>query len=249
MIWHSSEKEAVLRFFGTDSQTGITKQKAEEMNALKQKENDSSFIKILKLILGQIKKTIFIVITVISVLCAVLSATSGGSWWPYVTAIIILLLSCVSFAMQEYIAKDSRKQVKSIRRSNVSVLRDGEVFETPADQLVLGDIILLNVGDYVPVDARLLETDNFRCDEYVLTGEVVDVEKESDIITEDIAAINMRTNMVFAGCSVTHGSAKAVVTDIGADTELQRAKLLNKAKRSSDIPFEKTIALDRKSVV
>ena len=246
MIWHSSEKEAVLNFFSTDSQTGLTSQKASELNALKTQGVDGPVLKIFKLVTQQLGKTFFIVITVLAALCTVLSAVSGGLWWPYITAIIILLLSCISFALQKYFTSDSRKQVKSIRRCDVKVLRDGNICELPSDQIVLGDIILLSTGDYIPVDARLLETDNFRCDEYALTNEVVDVEKESNAITEDIAAINMRKNMVFAGCSVTHGSAKAVVTDIDADTEIQRMLLLNKSSQSSDIPFGKTIELVKK---
>ncbi len=246
MIWHSSEKEAVLSFFGTDSQTGLTSQKANELNALKTEGVDGPALKIFKIIAKQLSKTLFIVIAVLAVLCAILSATTDNAWWPYVTTIIILIFSCVSFALQKYYASDSRKQVKSIRRCNVNVLRDGNVCKIPSDLLVLGDIILLSEGDYIPVDARLLETDNFRCDEYTLTNEVVDVEKESNAVVEDIATINMRNNMVFAGCSVTHGSAKAIVTDIDKDTEIERTRLLNKVNSSGDIPFDKTIKLVKK---
>lgn len=246
MIWHSSDADTVLRYFGTDKHSGLTAQKADELQALKKADKEHPFIKLLKMIFSQLKQTAYIAIIVLALLCTLLSIIAKTVWWPYITVIAMLLVGTISFALQEYFTKDARHQVKSIRRCFVDVLRDGETLHIPSDRIVVGDIIILNTGDYIPADARLIETVNFRCDEYALTGEIVDVEKDCDAVTEDITEIAGRNNMVFAGCSVTHGSAKAVVTDIDKDTEINRMHLLNKKRGSGDIPFGKTIELVRK---
>ncbi len=246
MIWHSSDADSVLNYFGTDKENGLTSQKAEELQLLKTAGVDRPIIKLLKLILAQLKQSVFIYLTVAALICSVLSLIAKTAWWPYLTVIVMLIIGAVSLSLQEYFTKDARHQVKSIRRCFVDVLRDSETLHIPSDQLVAGDIIILNEGDYIPVDARLLETVNFRCDEYALTGEIVDVEKDFSAITEDITEIAGRNNMVFAGCSVTHGTAKAIVTDIDNDTEINRMRLLNKKNSASEIPFGKTIELVKK---
>ncbi len=246
MIWHSSDADTVLNFFGTNKDSGLSSQKAEELQLLKTAEFDRPIIKFLKLVLAQLKQSVFIYLTIASVICTALSLMAKTVWWPYLTVIVMLLIGAVSLSLQEYFTKDARHQVKSIRRCFVDTLRDGEVLHIPSDQLVVGDIIILCVGDYIPVDARLIETVNFRCDEYALTGEIIDVEKDFSAITEDITEIEGRNNMVFAGCSVTHGTAKAVVTDIDNDTEIRRMHLLNKKSDAGDSPFSKTIELVKK---
>ena len=246
MIWHSSDTDTVLSFFGTDKENGLSAQKAEELLTEKLSEAEKPIIKLLKMILGQLKQTAVLSIIVIALICTLLSIVSEAVWWPYITVIVMLLIGAVSFSLQEYFTKDARHQVKNIRRCFVDVMRDGEIVHIPSDRLVLGDIILLNTGDYIPVDARLIETTNFSCDEYALTGEIVDVKKDAAFIAEDITEISGRNNMVFAGCSVTHGNAKAVVTDIDNDTEIKRIRLLNKTADSNNIPFNKTITAVKK---
>lgn len=246
MIWHSSDTDTVLNFLGTDKENGLSSQKAEELLTEKFLEAEKPMIKFLKMILAQLRQTAVLSVIIVSLICTFLSIVSKEAWWPYITVIIMLLIGAVSFCLQEYFTKDARHQVKNIRRCFVDVLRDGEVVHISSDRIVQGDIILLNTGDYIPVDARLIETINFSCDEYALTGEIVDVKKDCTFIAEDITAIEGRINMVFAGCSVTHGSAKAVVTDIDNDTEIKRIKLLNKKSDSNNIPFNKTIETVKK---
>ncbi len=241
MIWHSSETQAVLDYFGTDKNEGLSSGKAEELNGLKLLEKEKPFYEIIKIFLGQFSKPVNVGIAVLAIICTALSLIADNVFWPYITALIILVLGNFSYAFQKYFANDTKSQVKSNRKSTAKVIRDGNIINVPSDELVVGDIIVLQNGDYIPADARLIETVNFRCDEYALTGEIVDVEKDCDTLVEDIAEIPTRTNMVFAGCSVTHGTAKAIITEIDADTEIKRQHLLNRKTDAANIPFNKTI--------
>lgn len=241
MIWHSSDANTVLEFLGTDKESGLSSEKAEALYSAKSDNKEKPIIKLLKMILTQLRQTVVVAIVVVALLCTLLSIVFDAAWWPYITVIIMLLIGATSFSLQEYFTKDARHQVKSIRRCFVDVLRDGEIVHIPSDRIVIGDIIILDAGDYIPVDARLIETVNFACDEYALTSEIVDVKKDCNFIAEDITEIAGRNNMVFAGCSVTHGNAKAVVTDIDNDTEIKRMRLLDTKHNSNVIPFNKTI--------
>ncbi len=241
MIWHSSEKQAVLNYFGTDKNQGLTKEAAEQLNSLKLLEKEKPINEISKIFFSGFSKPVNVGIAVLTVICAVLSIIADNVFWPYIIALIILIFGNFSYALQKHFAKDTKSQVKNKRKSTARVIRDGETINVPSDELVVGDIIILQSGDYIPADARLIETVGFRCDEYALTGEIVDVEKDCDALVEDIAEIPTRSNMVFAGCSVTHGSAKAIVTEIDADTEIKRQYLLNRKSNNSNIPFNNTI--------
>ena len=241
MIWHSSEKQAVLNYFGTDKSQGLTKEAAEQLNNLKLLEKEKPIKEIVKIFFIGFSKPVNVCIAVLTVICTALSVISDNVFWPYIAVLVTLILGNLSYALQKYFAKDTRNQVKNTRKCTATVIRDGNSVNIPSDKLVVGDIIVLQSGDYIPADARLIETVNLRCDEYALTGEIIDVEKDCDSLVEDIAEIPTRSNMVFAGCSVTHGTAKAIITEIDADTEIKRQYLLNRKSNSTNIPFNDTI--------
>lgn len=96
--------------------------------------------------------------------------------------------------------------------------------------LVPGDIIRLEAGDFVPADARLLSAASLKSEESSLTGESVPAEKDADADIPEKAALGDRTNMVFSGCSITYGTARAVVTATGMDTEMGKMQILRMVK-------------------
>ncbi len=241
MIWHSSDKDEVLNYFGTDKTLGLTNLQAKELYDIELQTKEKPIKQILKVFFTQISKPINVTIAILALICMVLANIAQNVFWPYTTALIMLIIGNFSYALQKYFANDTKSQVKSNRKSSATVLREGKTFTVMSDELVTGDIIILNEGDYIPADARLIETSALRCDEYALTGEVVDVEKDCDTLLEDITEIAHRSNMVFAGCSVTHGSAKAVVTEINSDTEIKRQYMLNRMPGASNIPYNASI--------
>ena len=123
----------------------------------------------------------------------------------------------------------------------VTVIRDGNEKQIPSEMLVPGDIIRLSEGDYITADARIIEADGFRCSEAILSGEVVPVEKFANVTVEDITAATARPNMVFAGCSVVHGTALAVVVETGLNTEIGKQADIIRQTNSETLPITTTL--------
>ena len=122
--------------------------------------------------------------------------------------IAIVLINAFISAFHLHKCDNALNLIQSASNPIVTVIRDGNQKQIPSDLLVPGDIIILQEGDYITADARLIEADALRCNESVISGEIIPVEKRADVILEDITAATDRNNMVFAGCSVVHGYAK-----------------------------------------
>lgn len=154
----------------------------------------------------------------------ILFLAAGISWWfehiidVYVILGVVVLNAIIGF-FQEYRAEKAIEALKKIIVAQAKVYRDGEMVQIPARELVAGDIILLEEGDRVPADARLIETKALRAVESSLTGESMPVEKHINILPEKITLAD-RVNMVWMSTFVAGGTAKAVVTAIGKDTAI-----------------------------
>ncbi len=122
------------------------------------------------------------------------------------------------------------------------MLRNGEEKVIDASELVPGDIIHLEAGDFIPADARLIKSVSLKCEESALTGESVPSEKEADASVKENAPIGDRSNMVFSGCSITYGTAEAVVTATGMATEMGKIADLLEGEGSIQTPLQKKLA-------
>ncbi|MDD4544072.1 MAG: cation-translocating P-type ATPase, partial [Clostridia bacterium] len=120
--------------------------------------------------------------------------------------------------------------------------RDGEEQVIEASLLVPGDIIRLEAGDFIPADARIIRSSSLKSEEAALTGESVPSEKDADEEVAENAPLGDRTNMVFTGCSITYGTALAVVTTTGMDTEMGRVANLLESEESTQTPLQKKLA-------
>ena len=243
MIWHSSEKEAVLKFFNTNKDTGLSTTDAESQLFLMQEGRKNVNSALLKHILPPKSKVAFFMMIILSVLSIILSVVNNNSLW--ISAVIVLVLLLINIIWNNHQAYTADKAYKTAKKSMVasaSVLRNGEIISVTSDLLVPGDIIYIKEGDYIPADGRLIESNGLRCDEYRLTDEVVYVEKDCDKVFDDITEIQNRKNMVFCGCSVMHGSGTVIVTELGANTEIGKAKMLDREFNDNENTFRKTIS-------
>ncbi len=132
----------------------------------------------------------------------------------------IVILNAIMGVMQESKAEKALEALKNMSAPHARVIRNGKEDIIEASDLVPGDIIKLEAGDFIPADARLLQSVNLKCEESVLTGESVPAEKFADAQITENAPLGDRSNMVFSGCSVTYGNAIAVVTEIGMSTQM-----------------------------
>jgi len=143
-----------------------------------------------------------------------------GEYTDAIVILIIVVLNAVLGFIQEYRAEQAMAALKKMAVPHVRVRRDGHLQEVSARELVPGDIIILEAGNSVPADGRLVEAANLRVQEAVLTGESEAVEKSTDVITSENVALGDQVNSVFMGTIVTYGRGTAVVTSTGMQTQL-----------------------------
>ncbi len=154
-------------------------------------------------------------------LCAAAIAGAMGHWVDTFVIFGVVLVNAVIGFVQEGKAEDALRAIRDMLSSQAMVLRNGRHVSLPAEELVPGDIVLLQSGDKVPADLRLLRAKGLQIQEAVLTGESVAVEKGTDPVAED-AALGDRLCMAYSGTLVTHGQASGIVVATGAATEIGR---------------------------
>ncbi|MBQ0084467.1 MAG: cation-transporting P-type ATPase [Clostridiales bacterium] len=242
MIWHSTEKTEVINYLESNENEGLTEQKAAELYTAYKSELKKKKPNYLKILVSQFNKYLTLITFVAALVTAGVSIIAASeSWILSVSVIAIIVLDTLFDAYQQYYSQKIKYDAKYLLNFSVDVIRNGNKISVNSGELVRGDIILLKAGDLIPADARLLQTVNFRCDEFILTGETVDAEKDADGIFEDITEPAKRKNMVFEGCSVTHGTAKAVVTDLKPYTEYSNLKKIKKTIEKDENAFARVL--------
>ena len=151
--------------------------------------------------------------------------------------VIVITINAILGTVQTVKAEQSLQSLKKLSGPEAKVLRDGVAVQLPARELVVGDVILLEAGDMIPADGRLIENASLKVDESALTGESLAVEKSMDTILEE-APLGDRTNMLFSGSFVTYGRGKAVVTDVGMQTEVGKIAGLLKSTSEKQTPLQ-----------
>ena len=151
--------------------------------------------------------------------------------------VIVITINAILGTVQTVKAEQSLQSLKKLSGPEAKVLRDGVAVQLPARELVVGDVILLEAGDMIPADGRLIENASLKVDESALTGESLAVEKSKDIILEE-APLGDRTNMLFSGSFVTYGRGRAVVTNVGMQTEVGKIAGLLKSTSEKQTPLQ-----------
>ena len=241
MIWHSSTLQEVLSELSVDSDSGLANGIAEE-RLEKYGKNELSGgekISLIKRFLAQFKSKTLICLIIVSIISFIVG-TAYNQDKPYTSLLIIVIavINAVISAFHLYSCDNTLDDIKSISHPTVKVLRDGIEKTVTSDCLVRGDIIFLSEGDYVCADARLISSTELRCNEAALTGEEVPVEKDASAVLEDIVTFENRTNMVFAGSTVIHGTAKAVVVATAGDTENGKTSAISEQIGEKRLPIE-----------
>ena len=233
--WHSIEAAQVLKELNTDLHHGLTeddvKRRLEKYgyNELKKQEGISPFT----LFFNQFKNILIIILLIATVLSAIVGETFDAA-----LILVIVVFCAVLGFIQEYRAERALEALKKMLSPTITVLRGGREEEVPSKDLVPGDILLLEAGDKIPTDARLVENHSLRCDEASLTGESAPVGKNIKALPENVR-VNDKKNMVFTGTTVTYGRGKAVVTSTGMNTEFGKIAEEVTAVATEKTPLEK----------
>jgi P-type Ca2+ transporter type 2C len=227
--WYRKSVSTIVEEINTDLQKGLNTEEINErlniygQNRLKEKKGRSP----LQMFFDQFKNVLVIILLISAVVSAFLGETGDA-----VIITIILILNSTMGVIQEYKAEKSLAALKEMTAPDALVLRDGKQQQIMASELVPGDIVLLEAGDYVPADLRLFSSIDLKTEESVLTGESFPVEKTIDIINQDKAPLGDQKNLAFMGTAVTYGNGRGIVIATGMETEMgQIAEMLGKEDR------------------
>ena len=152
--------------------------------------------------------------------------------------IIVITMNAILGTVQTVKAEASLASLKKLSGPEAKVLRDGVVVPIPSAEVTVGDIIMLEAGDYIPADGRILECASMKVDESALTGESLGVEKTTDVIEQDEVPLGDRINMVYSGSFLTYGRGSFVVTEIGMNTEVGKIASLLKTTSEKKTPLQ-----------
>ena len=244
MIWHSTDRAAVLKELEVDDKKGLPNGVA-DMRLEKYGKNiisDSGKPTYLKRFLSQLNSKLVLVLIITALLSFIVSLMYNevNSFSPLLIIGIVIINAAVS-AYHLHTCDNALDSMKSATNPKAAVLRDGIVKNINSALLVPGDIILLEEGDYISADARIIESNEFRCNEVSLTGSEIPVEKSGEGIFEEITAACDRSNMVFSGTIVAHGNAKAVVVATGLNTETGHTTAILQQTGEKKLPLEKEL--------
>ncbi len=249
MEFHNKLTDEVLSHLGVESAVGLTDARAEELaqehgkNMLKEKKKRS----IVRKFLDQFKDVMILILIAAAAISFTLAcieyADSGhGEFFEPVLILLIVVLNAVMGVIQEGKAERALDALKGMSAPHARVIRGGTERVIDAADLVPGDIIKLEAGDFVPADARLIQSVSLKSEEAALTGESVPSEKSAYELVAADAPIGDRHNMVFSGCSITYGTALAVVTATGMNTEMGKIAELLDGEGDSETPLQKKLA-------
>ena len=175
------------------------------------------------------------------VIILIIAAIASGFMGDIESAAVILIvitMNAILGTVQTIKAEQSLASLKKLSGPEAKVLRNGSVVQIPSSEVTVGDIVMLDAGDYIPADGRLTECASLKVDESALTGESLGVEKTTDIIKEDEVPLGDRLNMVYSGSFVTYGRGAFVVTGIGMETEVGKIASLLKTTSEKRTPLQ-----------
>lgn len=246
MLPHSETKTEVLNKLSTNSETGLSDKEIQARqseygpNKLREKKKKTSFQRFV----DQFKDAMILILIAAAIIsfAVVCAEQNWGELFEPLLIILIVILNAVMGVYQEGKAEKALESLKNMSAPHARVVRNGKEEIIDAADLVPGDIIKLEAGDFVPADARLLHSVSLKSEESALTGESVPSEKDAEAKVNEKAPIGDRSNMVFSGCSITYGTALAVVTATGMNTEMGKIANLLDNEESTQTPLQQKLA-------
>ena len=210
---------------------------AAEVKAHKEKFGPNELVEVkkkttLQIFLEQYKDFLVIILIAAAIVSGFLGDAESA-----IVILIVITINAILGTVQTVKAEQSLASLKKLSGPEAKVLRDGSVVPIPSAEVTVGDIVMLDAGDYIPADGRLLESASLKVDESALTGESLGVEKMTDAIEGEVP-LGDRTNMVYSGSFVTYGRGSFVVTGIGMETEVGKIASLLKTTSEKKTPLQ-----------
>ena len=188
---------------------------------------------VLQIFLEQYKDFLVIILIIAAIVSGMVGDTEAA-----VVILVVITMNAILGTVQTIKAEQSLESLKKLSGPEAKVLRGGNVVQIPSSEVTVGDIVMLDAGDYIPADGRLIECASLKVDESALTGESLGVEKNLDPIQEEEVPLGDRLNMVYSGSFVTYGRGSFVVTGIGMETEVGKIASLLKTTSEKRTPLQ-----------
>ena len=244
-MWHTKGLSEIEKTFKTNIEGGISEEEAKERlkhygeNKLVDRKKESIFIKFLK----QFNDFMIIILIIASIVSAVVAKLDGsGDYIDSIIIIFIVMLNALMGVIQEAKAEKSIEALKSLTAPVAKVKRNGKILEIKSEEVVPGDIVILEAGNYVPADCRLIKTSNLKIEESSLTGETVPVLKNENTTLKDDVPIGDMLNMAFSSTIVVNGHGEAVVTQTGMNTKVGKIANMIIQDDTPQTPIQKKLA-------
>lgn len=235
--WYRKEIEEVFDILET-SPSGISSAEAKRrilvygLNRIEEKKKKSPFL----LFLGQFSDFMILILIIAAIISAFL-----GEGMDSIAILLIVFLNAVIGFVQEYKAEKAMEKLREMAEPEGIVVRDSEIKKVPVEEIVPGDLVLVEAGNVVPADIRLLEVYQLKVNEASLTGESVPVEKITKALHEKHLPLGDRKNLLFKGTAVTMGRGKGIVVETGMRTELGRIATVLQEAKEEKTPLQKRL--------
>ena len=250
-MWYTLSTKEVEKQMQTNIEFGLNEKQVEDkqnkfgLNKLEEKKKESIVIKFIK----QFNDFMIIILIIASIISAVVARLEGSNdYFDSIIIIAIVVFNAIMGLVQEAKAEKSLEALKKMTAPTCRVKRNGKISIIKSEQIVPGDIVLLEAGNYVPADCRLISSSNLKIEESSLTGETVPVLKEANCILKEKTALGDMVNMAFSTTIVVNGHGEAIVTDIGMNTKVGKIAKMIITNEAPETPIQKKLGEVGKSL-
>ena len=246
MTAHNLDANEVVKTLNSDPINGLKENHVSGLrekfgeNKLREKKKKTNFQRFI----DQFKDVMILILIAASAISFFIAISEGDpeGFFEPILILVIVIVNAIIGTIQESNAEKALDALKSLSAPHARVIRDGEEKIIDAVELVPGDIIRLEAGDFVPADARLIRSVSLKSEESALTGESVPSEKDASAKVDEKAPLGDRINMIYSGCSISYGTATAVVAATGMDTEMGKIANLLEGEEEGQTPLQNKLA-------
>lgn len=243
-MWHTYDIGNLIYKLKSNLLYGISNEEAKKRlekygkNKIEDKKKESIFVKFIK----QFNDIMIIILIISAIVSAAVAKLEGnGDYIDSIIIISIVILNAIMGTVQEAKAEKSIDALKKMSTPVAKVKREGNIITVPSEEIVIGDIIILEAGNYVPADCRIIKSYNLKIEESSLTGETIPILKDENVKLKGDCNIGDMVNMAFGTTIITNGSAEAVVVETGMNTKVGKIANMIINDESPETPIQKKL--------
>ena len=243
-MWYTMDINKVKQEMRTNIQLGLTNKEASKRleengpNKLEDKKKESLIVRFLK----QFNDFMIIILIIASIISDLVAKIEGSN--DYIDSIIIIAIvvfNAILGLIQENKAEKSLEALKNMSSPIAKVKRDGKIINVKNEDVVIGDIVILEAGSFVPADCRIIKSSNLKIEESALTGETLPVEKDANVILKEKTQLGDRINMAYATTIVLNGSGEGIVTNTGMTTSVGKIAKMIIDNETPETPIQRKL--------